>query len=129
MILGIGTDLLKINRLSKVIQKNPSVLKRLFTPEEILCAEKLSPLKRKAYYAKRFSGKEAISKACGTGIGKNIGWLDMEILNDKKGKPVVQFSPKAFQFLQKKFKTKEVFCFLSLTDEKEYAMAFVVLTN
>ena len=129
MILGIGADILEISRLDKAIKVSPTLLPRLFTEKEILRAQKLSVSKRNAYYAKRFAAKEAFSKACGTGIGADISWQDIEILNDKNGKPVSKISPKALRFLQKKFKTtKKVSCFLSLSDEKKYALAFIILT-
>ena len=129
MILGIGTDIVEIKHFKGASKKSPKVLERLFTPKELEKANKLSGNKKFAYYSKRFAGKEALSKACGTGIGADIGWHDMEILNDKKGAPTVKFSGKAQKFLQKKFKVKKVTPFISLTDETEYAMAFAVLVK
>lgn len=129
MILGIGADILDINRFKKAVQKNPKIIERVFTPSEIVYARKLPFQKRESYYAKRFAGKEALSKACGTGIGKDLNWLDMEILNDKKGTPVASLSPKALKFLKKKFKTKSVKIFISLSDEKDFALAFSLITK
>ena len=102
-------------------------MERIFTRDERQCATQLPAPRRTAHYAKRFAAKEAISKACGTGIGTDIGWQDICILNNEKGAPFAVLSPKVYRFLQKKFKAKAVKIFLSLTDEKEYAMAFVVL--
>lgn len=127
MILGIGTDILEIKHLKQAFQKSPKIVERIFTLNEISKAQKLSPQKKLAYYAKRFAGKEALSKAIGTGIGKDIGWQDLEILNNEKGAPVATFSPKAMKFLQKKFKTKKINIFISLSDEKGFAVAFCVL--
>jgi len=127
MILGVGTDIVEIKRLKQAFQKSPKMVERVFTPNEIKNAQKLSAQKKLAYYTKRFAGKEALSKAVGTGIGKDISWQDLEILNDEKGAPVATFSPKGMKFLQKKFKTKKVSIFISLSDEKDFAIAFCVL--
>lgn len=129
MILGIGADILDINRFKKASKKSQKMIERVFTPTEILHAKTLSLSKREAYYAKRFAGKEALSKAFGTGIGKDLNWLDMEILNDKKGAPVASLSPKALKFLKKKFKTKNIRIFISLSDEKDFALAFSLITK
>ena len=129
MILGIGADILDINRFKKAVQKNPKIIERVFTPSEIVYARKLPLQKRKSYYAKRFAGKEAVSKACRTGIGKDLNWQDVEILNDKKGAPVATFSSKALKILKKKFKTKSIKIFISLSDETDFALAFTLLTK
>ena len=129
MILGIGADIVDINRFEKAVKKGPKMIDRLFTASEIVHAKKLPPKKRTAYYAKRFAGKEALSKACGTGIGKELNWLDLEILNDKKGAPIATFSVKALKFLKKKFKTKTIRIFISLSDEKDFALAFGIITK
>lgn len=129
MILGIGTDITNINHFKKVLKKSPAMIERIFTTSEIIYAKRLCITKKEAYYAKRFSGKEAISKACGTGIGKSLNWKDIEILNDKVGAPTVNFSAKALTFLKKKFKTKTIKTFISLSDEEEYVLAFALLTK
>ena len=129
MILGIGADVVDINRFKEATRKSPKVIERVFTTGEIAHAQKLLQKKKTAYYAKRFAGKEALSKACGTGIGNRLNWQDMEILNDKQGVPVATFSGKALKFLKKKFKTKTIKVFISLSDEKDFALAFVLLTK
>ena len=129
MILGAGTDIVEIKRFKEALKKAPDIIGRLFTEKEQKKAQKMLPSKKINYFAKRFAAKEAFSKACGTGIGRNIGWKDIEILNNKAGAPVTTFSEKADLFLQKKFKTKKIHIYLSLTDEKKYAMAFVILTK
>lgn len=129
MILGIGTDIVDINRFKTILEKAPKILERVYTEKELKKAKKLSGNKRVAYFAKRFAAKEAFSKTCGTGIGTDIGWKDIEISNDKKGAPVITLTKKAETFLKKKFKSKDIHIFLSLTDEKEYAMAFTLLTK
>ena len=129
MILGIGTDVIEIKHLKEAIKKKPKIIERLFTPTERKRAQKLSQERKMSFYAKRFSGKEAISKACGTGIGGNISWLDLEISNNQQGAPVVTLSENATKFLKKKFKTKNIRVFISLSDEKDFALAFCVLTK
>ena len=127
MILGIGTDIVEIKHFKSSWKKAPALLKRVFTKNELKKADALSPQKRLSFYAKRFAGKEAVTKACGTGIGKDISWQDVEILNDTQGAPVVKLSLKAQKFLQKKFKVKKVETRISLSDEKKYVVAFALL--
>lgn len=127
MILGIGTDIVKMKRFHEVMEKTPSILKRVFTPNEIMIAGKLTNVKRYTYYAKRFAAKEAVSKACGTGIGKVISWQDIEISNLESGCPVATLSQNSTALLKKNFKAKRLHLFLSLSDEKDYTVAFAVL--
>ena len=127
MILGIGTDIVEIKHFKRVVDKNPAILERIFTPTELKKALTLSAKRQTAYYAKRFAAKEAFSKACGTGIGKRITWQDLEISNDPQGMPFIILSTQAKKFLQQKFKTEKIISHLSLSDEKEYAQAFAIL--
>ena len=129
MILGIGTDIVCIKRFKESLKKTPTLVVRVFTDEEIAFAKQLSFSRKSLYYAKRFAAKEAISKACGTGIGADINWQDICVLNNEKGAPDVMMSPKAQCFLQKKFHVKNVQVLLSLADEKEYTVAFAILTK
>jgi len=129
MILGIGTDIVEIKHFKSVLKKTPRVIQRVFTEEEKKAANKLSGARKTAYYAKRYAAKEALSKACGCGIGSSVGWQDLEILNNEEGAPVAHFSPKASRFLQKKYKVKKIEVFISLSDEKELALAFAVLAT
>ena len=129
MIFGIGTDIVDINHFKKVTQKTPSILKRVFTPNELKIAEKMSPQRKLTYFSKRYAAKEAISKACGTGIIADISWQDIEITNTSEGTPVASVSRKANHFLEKKYKSKNLKILLSLSDEKSYAIAFAILTS
>lgn len=129
MIVGIGTDIVEIKHFKAVLKKTPSVIERLFTQNEQERANQLASPKKIPYYAKRFAAKEALSKACGCGIGKDLNWQDIEILNNEKGAPTIVLTGKIKAYLKKKFKCQNVYAFLSLTDEKDYAMAFVVLTK
>ncbi len=93
MILGLGSDIIEIERIEKAIaRRSEHFLDRLFTPsEQVYCShfgKESAPR-----YAGRFAAKEAVAKALGTGIGSTISWLDIEILNDDKGKPIVNIAP------------------------------------
>ncbi len=133
MILGIGTDIVSTNRIERLLIKfGDKFEERIFTKKEILTAKKFkkdqhNPHPESNYYAKRFAAKEALSKAVGTGIGKDINFCDIEISNDKKGKPEIKLSKKAQIFICKKFKIKSFKIHLSLADESPLAQAFVVL--
>ena len=85
-IFGIGTDIVNIKRMEKSLKKyGKSFKKRIFSENEInYCENKKNP---SSFYAKRFAAKEALSKALGTGIKGNLIFKDIEILNNKKGKP------------------------------------------
>ena len=127
MILGIGTDITEIRHFQDVIQKTPRLLERVFCLSELENAKKTSVNKQLSFFAKRFAAKEAISKACGTGIGADISWQDIEIFNDSKGAPYVVLSPKVLSFLRQKFSVLHPEILLSLSDESSYVVAFAIL--
>lgn len=118
MVLGIGNDIVEIARIEKAIQ-NESFKKRVYTVAEIEFIEKKGAGKM-ASYAGRFSAKEAISKAMGTGV-RGFNLRDIEILNDELGKPVVIFK----NGLEEKMKGKKVE--LSISHSKEYATAVAII--
>ena len=123
-ILGIGVDIVKNKRIQSLI-KNRNFIKRTFGTKEL----KFSKVKinKTNYFAKRFAAKEAFSKSFGTGIRGNLSFKDIEILNDKMGKPYFYKSRKLDQFVKKKFKVKKYDLFLSLSDEKDHSIAFTIL--
>ena len=123
-IIGIGVDIVKNNRLKKLI-KNKLFLERIFTYQE---QKSSSTLKNKLnYYSKRFAAKEAISKATGLGISKNLHFKNIEIKNDKKGRPSISLNPVTSKYLKKKFKVKSFKTNLSISDEKNYSVAYVII--
>ena len=123
-IIGIGVDIVKNNRLKKLI-KNKLFLKRIFTYKE---QKSSSTLKNKLnYYSKRFAAKEAFSKATGLGISKNLHFKNIEIKNDKKGRPSINLNPVTSKYLKKKFKVKSFKTNLSISDEKNYSVAYVII--
>ena len=123
-IYGIGTDIVSVDRLKKVI-KNKSILNRLFCKEEISKCKKLINFNN--CYAKRFAAKDAFAKALGTGIANGISFNEIVIVNKKSGKPFIKLQGKTLQLIKKKFK-KKLKIDLSLSDEKKYAVAFVTIS-
>tara|TARA_Y100000768_G_scaffold375636_1_gene346655 strand:- start:1027 stop:1410 length:384 start_codon:yes stop_codon:yes gene_type:complete len=124
-IFGIGTDIVKVNRLNKFLKKK-SFLKRIFNQVEI---SKCNKIKNKANcFAKRFAAKEAFSKALGTGISKGINFNEIVIINEKNGKPFIRLLHKTKQNVEKKIKKKNYKISLSISDEQNYAVAFVTIS-
>ena len=132
MILGIGNDLLKIDRIEKVYEKYKNSLNYFLSTQEIEFIEKnnFSEDKKINFIAKRFCGKEAVLKAIGIGLGRGIELKDISILNDNLGKPRIFLNEKAIEIFKKMFNvlyTKVEF-FISLTDEENFVSAIVVIT-
>ena len=123
-ILGVGVDIVENSRIGKLL-KNKLFIKRIFTNSEILIASKIKD--KKSYYAKRFAAKEAFTKSIGTGFRNNLNFNDISIVNDKLGKPSFTINEKIKKIVKKKFKTTSFNFFLSISDEKKYSVAYVVL--
>ena len=120
MVIGIGIDIIEIERVKKAITKE-NFLKRVFTPKEIAYCEGRGAQKA-ASYAARFAGKEAVLKAFGTGLIGGI-LLEREILNDELGAPKVYLSG----FFARLAKEKEIQrIHLSLSHAHLYAVAHTV---
>ena len=124
-IFGIGTDIVSINRINKSL-KNKNFLKRVYNEKEILKCQKTSMSTN--CFAKRFAAKEAFSKALGTGIASGINFNEIVVLNKKTGKPYINLIGQTKKTLIKKFKGKKSKISLSLSDEKNYAVAFVTIS-
>ena len=123
-IIGIGVDIVENSRLKKLI-KNKKFLQRIFTKLE---QKRSNKLKNKInYFSKRFAAKEAFSKATGLGISKYLNFKDIEIMNDKSGKPLINLNKSSSYYLQKKFKVKSFKTNLSISDEKKYSIAYVII--
>ena len=121
MIAGIGTDIADVRRFEKWV-KDPSILERFFNEKERSFAGSESA--RCQHYAVRFAAKEAFSKALGTGI-TGFGLKDVYITNDSEGKPLLNIEGKALSIMKERF--GDCKAFVSLSHEKDYAIAFVVL--
>ena len=124
-IFGIGTDIIKISRFKKLI-KTKSLLKRLFSELEITKCSKIKNYTN--CYAKRFAAKEAFSKALGTGIAKGINFNEIVVLNNKNGKPFIRLIKKTKKNVEKRLRNKKYKISLSLSDEANYAVAFVTIS-
>lgn len=120
MAKGLGTDIIEIGRIDKVIVRyGHKFLDRLFTKkeQEYCLKHKMSA----RHFAGRFAAKEAVVKALGTGISKDIHWVDIEIFNDEHGRPYVCYSSK----IASMFGNPEIQ--ISISHCKEYATAVAIL--
>jgi len=123
-ILGIGVDIIDNKRIRKSIT-NKAFIKRIFTSKEILNSR--SQKNKTNYFAKRFAAKESFAKALGTGFRKNLNFKDVEILNNKLGKPYFLNNKKIDKIIFDRFKVKSSNFFLSISDEKDYSIAFTII--
>ena len=123
-IIGIGVDIVNNNRLKKLI-KNKSFVERIFTNYEQKYSKSLK--NKLNYYSKRFAAKEAFSKATGLGISKNLHFKNIEIKRNKNGKPLISLNSSTAKYLKKKFRVKSFKTNLSLSDEKNYSIAYVII--
>ena len=123
-IMGIGVDIVKNKRISASI-KNKNFINRTFGKNEILISKKID--NKTSYFSKRFAAKEALSKALGTGFRDGLNFKDIEVVNDKLGKPYYIISSKIKNLIKKKKKIKNFNLFLSISDEKEYSIAFTII--
>ena len=123
-ILGIGVDIVENSRIAKSL-KNKIFIKRIFSDSEILIAKKLKD--KRNYYSKRFAAKEALAKSIGTGFRNNLNFKDISIVNDNMGKPSFVINDKIKKIIKKEFKVSSFNFFLSISDEKKYSIAYVIL--
>ena len=123
-ILGIGVDIVENRRIQKSI-KNPLFTKRIYTQKEL--KQSKAAKNKVGYFSKRFAAKEAFSKALGTGFRRNLNFKDIEVINDKMGKPYYVKNKKITKIIQKNFKIKNFKFFLSISDEKKYSTAFTII--
>ena len=123
-ILGIGVDIIENKRIKKSI-KSQRFKGRIYSSKELkesnLTNDKIG------YFSKRFAAKEAFAKALGTGFRRNLNFKDIEIINDKLGKPYYNRTKKITKIIKNEFKVKSFNCFLSISDEKDYSTAFTII--
>ena len=124
-LYGIGTDIIKVSRIKDALKKK-TFLSRIYNVTEITKCKKTK--KSIGCFAKRFAAKEAFSKALGTGISKGINFNQIIVLNEKNGKPFIKLIENTKKNVEKKLKKKNYKISLSLTDEDEYAVAFVTIS-
>lgn len=123
MICGIGVDMVKISRMERILERwGDRFVHRVFSPAEIeICRKRAYPA---SSFAIRFAAKEAFSKAMGLGMRRGIAWRDIEVFNEPSGKPGLRL----FGESAKKCRDRQIAgIHVSLTDEREYGIAMVVL--
>ena len=125
-ILGIGIDIVEINRIKKILKENRSFIDRIYTKHE---RSSCLGNKKVFCYAKKYAAKEAFVKALGTGFRCGINFKNIEIKNDKLGKPFIKIDKVLSHKIKKKHKIKNFNIFLSLSDENKYAIASVVISK
>ena len=132
MIIGIGSDLIDITRVAKVIERHGDrFLERVFTDAERARAQRRAKSEKMvvATYAKRFAAKEAMSKALGTGIRQGVWWRDMGVIYLPGGKPSMKLTGGALVRLEKLTPPGHVAQIdLSITDDWPLAQAFVIIS-
>lgn len=123
MIYGIGVDLVNIERMERVIHRwGDRFIRRVFTPgEQEICYNRSYP---PSAFSIRFAAKEAFSKALGLGMKKGIRWRDIEVFHFPGGRPGLRLHGRSQAICREE---KITGLYLSLSDEKEYGMAMVVL--
>ena len=122
-IFGVGTDIVKNSRIKKLI-KNKKFINRIFTSSEIKDSKKIN--QKVLFFSKRFAAKEAFVKSLGTGFTHNINFKDIYVSKKRSGKPYLTLSNKLKNILKRKLKLKKIKIFLSLSDEREYSVAYVI---
>ena len=124
-IYGIGTDIININRIKRSLT-NKNFIRRIYDKNEIIkCNKQINKIN---CFAKRFAAKEAFSKAIGTGISKGINFNEIIVYNIKSGKPYIKLLGKTKKIVNTIFKNKKFNIFLSLSDDKPFAVATVVIS-
>lgn len=124
MIVGIGTDLVSVPRMREALHRHGQRLaSRLLHPEELRTLDMAAD--KGAFLARRFAAKEAVAKAFGTGIGAAVRLAEIEVAHDGAGRPLLRFHGRTATTAAE-HGVREAH--LSLSDERDYALAFVVLT-
>jgi holo-[acyl-carrier protein] synthase len=127
MILGVGTDIVQIERIQKVYDQFPDrFLKKCFHPSEVKEFEEAAAAQKVPFLAKRFAAKEAVAKAFGTGFFDHVRWPQIYVVRNKAGKPEVRLDGETAVFFETLYLgPKKIH--LSLSDEVAYAIAFVII--
>ena len=123
MIFGIGTDIVEVERIKKISSVD-KFAKKILSQNELDIFNELSKDKKTFFLSKQFAGKEAVSKALGTGVGKEVSMKNIEILRDNKGKPIFNAIDELETYMSYLGITKT---HVSLSDESNYAIAMVIL--
>ncbi len=126
MIITNGIDIIDIRRIKKTLHKfGDKFKKRCFSHNEIVRSE--NTIKSSESYAKRYAAKEACAKALGTGLARGVFWKDIEVQNDQFGKPKIKLYNNALKMFKNLNKNNHCSIEVSLSDEKNYAIANVII--
>lgn len=131
MILGIGIDLLNVDRVIRLKEEfNEKLPLKILSEEELKHYKKLTK-NQALFLAKKFCVKEAFSKALGTGIGRGIDFIDINVSKDILGKPIITLTEKGYNFLEELYKIDYKFLQIdiSITDEAPFVNSFVVISK
>jgi len=126
-ILGLGVDIVNINRIRSIIKKNKRFKEKIFSKKEIFICNKKK--ESTSCFAKRFAAKEAFSKSLGTGIAKGLSFNEIEVKNDKSGKPNLNITGKSLITVKKILKRNNFNVFLTISDDKPFAIATVIISS
>ena len=128
MIIGIGSDIVDVRRIERVIDRHGErFLARVYTATERAKADRRA--KRMETYAKRFAAKEACAKALGTGLNAGVFWRDMGVVNLPSGRPTMKLTGGALKRLQALTPVGcEARIDVTITDEGPMAQALVVIS-
>ena len=125
MIVGIGVDIAETARIERLVTRfGERFARRILTQDELLEFERRRF--SASFLATRFAAKEAVAKALGTGIGKEFGFHSIQIENDEAGKPELKFLGDAVELISNRNINNSL---ISLSDEKHYVVAMVVLES
>lgn len=128
MILGLGTDIVRVSRIAHLQQEyNDKFKERLLTPAELSKFSSRNQEDSSKYLAKRFAAKEALVKAMGVGFDGNISFQDISVLNNELGKPYYDISEKLNKYIMQIFNVAQFRMHLSISDDIEYASAIAII--
>ncbi len=122
MIIGIGTDIIEVERIRKHIEAGFGFRDKVFTPQEIAYCE--SKTNKAQNYAARFSAKEAFLKAVGTGLRHGLSFTDIEVVNDELGKPEMVLHGKAEELFRQ---LGAIGIQISMTHLRDWVNAIVII--
>ncbi len=117
MIIGIGIDIVEMERVQHTYERQPKFVERILTETELRYFHTLKRRKSLEFLAGRFAAKEAYAKAAGTGIGRCLSWKDIQILPNEAGKPIIED------------RDPEWSAHVSISHSKEFAVAQVILES
>ncbi|MZG30113.1 MAG: holo-ACP synthase [Nitrospinae bacterium] len=122
MIFGTGLDIIEIDRIKKSLERYSQRFEnKVFTDGEInYCQSQADPGK---HFAARFAVKEAVSKSLGTGISNDVGFKDIEVVNNESGKPIVKMAGRG-KLLFEKLNLKSIH--ISISHDRHYAIAHAI---